>query len=104
MCLLRMHSSHANAYYMSVSLFSYMCDGCILGAYQILVNPTSGGSPPLGGILTNLYLFVYSVTVPSWGCGFLSWHGEYVSSEHYCQAVHDIHVCKIVEPLQSLQA
>jgi len=43
-------------------LFAY--DGCIQGAFQILVNPTSGGSQLLGGILTNLYLSVSSVTVP----------------------------------------
>ena len=32
-------------------------------AFQILVNPTSGGSLPLGGILTNLYLSVSSVAM-----------------------------------------
>ena len=60
--------------------------GCVRGAYRILVNPTSGGSQPLGGIPTNLYLSVSTVTVPSWRRGFLSWCVEYVSSEHYCQA------------------
>ena len=82
-----------------LSLFACMYDGRILGAYRILVNPTSGGSPPLGGIPTSLYLSIYPVTVASWRCGFLSWHVEYVSSEHYC---HDI--CKYVEPFQSLHA
>jgi len=33
-------------------------------AYRILVNPTSGGSRPLGGIPNNLYLCVSTVTVP----------------------------------------
>ena len=71
----------------------FACGGCIQGAYRILVNPTSGGSRPLGGIPTNLYLSVSTVTVPSWRRGFLSWCVEYVSSEHYCQlkfSVHDI--------------
>ena len=48
-------------------------DGCILGTYRILVNPTSGGLRPLGGIPTNLYLSESTVTGPSWRCGFLSW-------------------------------
>ena len=34
-------------------LFAY--DGHVRGAYRILVNPTSGGSQPLGGTPTNLY-------------------------------------------------
>ena len=53
-----------------VPLFAY--DGCVRGAFRILVNPTSGGSQPLGGIFTYLYLSVSSVTVPSWRRGFLS--------------------------------
>ena len=49
--------------------------------FRILVNPTTGGSRPLGGILTNLYLSISSVTVPSWRWrrGFLSWRVENVS-------------------------
>ena len=58
-------------------LFAY--DDCIRGAFRILVNPMTGGSQPLGGILTNLYLSVSSVTVPSWRRGFLAWHVENVS-------------------------
>jgi len=50
-------------------LFDY--DGCIWGAYRILVNLTSGSSWPLGGISTNLYLSVSTVSVPSWRHGFL---------------------------------
>jgi len=68
----------------NLPLFGY--DGCFRGAFRILVSPTSGGSRLLGGILTNLYWSVSTVTVPSWRCGFLSWRVEYVSSEHYCQA------------------
>jgi len=58
---------------------------CILGDYQILVNPTFGGRWLLGGIFCNLYLSVSIMS--SWRRGFLSW---YISSEHlihmYCQA------------------
>ena len=68
------------------------------------------GSRLLGGIPTNLYLSVSTVTVPSWRRGFLprrgffSWRVEYVSSEHYCQAeVFCSGYMQIVEPLQSLQ-
>ena len=39
------------------SLFAYD------GAYQILINPTAGGSQLLGGISTNLYLFVSAMIV-----------------------------------------
>jgi len=28
----------------------FTCDGCIQGAYQILVNPSSSGSQPIGRI------------------------------------------------------
>jgi len=76
MYLLHMRSLHANAFYH----FAY--DGCIQGDYWIFVNPTSGGSWLLGGIPTNQYLFVSTLTVPSWRRGFLSWCVEYVSSEH----------------------
>jgi len=64
--------------------FTTLClsDGCVRGAYRILVNPTSGGSRPLGGIPTNLYLSVGLSTVPSWRRGFLSWRAEHVSSKH----------------------
>ena len=71
---------------------------------RCLRNPaTSGGSWPLGGIPTNLYLSVSTITVPSWRRGFLL---EYVSSEHYCQAeIFCSWYMQIVEPLQqSLQA
>ena len=86
-------------------LFAY--DGCVRGAFRILVNPTPGDSQPLGGIFTNLYLSASSVTVPSWRRGFLSWHVEnvsmtslYVSSEHHCQAeVFCSWYMQIVEPL-----
>ena len=64
-------------------LLLFACDGCIRGTYQILVNPTFGGSQPLGGIFTNLYLSVIIVIVPSWRHGFLV---KYLPSEHYCQA------------------
>jgi len=80
--LLRIRRSHANAFYHSL----------LMSAYQILVNLTSGAWWPLGGIPTNLYLSVSTVTVPSWRRGFiprrgfLSWRVEYVSSKHYCQA------------------
>ena len=42
--------------------FTTLClsDGCVRVAYRILVNPTSGGSRPLGGIPTNLYLWFYN--------------------------------------------
>jgi len=50
-------------------LFDY--DGCIRGAYHILVNPTSGGSQLLRGISTNLLLSISTVTVPSWRRSFL---------------------------------
>jgi len=49
----------------------FACDGCLQGAYRILVNMTSGGSRPLGEISANLFLSVSSITVPSWRCGFL---------------------------------
>ena len=78
-----------------VPLFAY--DGCIRGAYRILVNPTSGDSRPLRGISTKLYLSISTVTVPSWRHGILS---EYVSSEHYCQAeVFCSWYMQVVEPL-----
>jgi len=65
--LLRMRSSHANAFYPSAY------DDCVRSTYRILVNSTSGSSRPLGGIPINLYLSVSTVTVPSWRCGFTSW-------------------------------
>ena len=74
-----MHSLHANAFYHSAF------DGYVWIIYRILVNLTSGGSQPLGGIPINLYLSISTVTVPSW-CGFLSWCVEYVSSKCYCHA------------------
>jgi len=50
-------------------------------------------------------LSVSTVTVPLWWRGFLSWHVQYVSLEHYCQAeVFRSWYMQIVEPLQSLQA
>ena len=59
----------------------------------------------LGGIPTNLYLSVSTISVPSWRRGFLSWPVEYVSPKHYCQAeVFCSWYVQIVEPLQSLQA
>jgi len=48
--------------------FTTLCyDGCVRGAYRILVNLTSGGSQPLGGIPANLYLSVSTVPVPRGG-------------------------------------
>ena len=46
--------------------------GFVRGAYWILVNLISGGSWPLVGISTNLFLSVSTVTVTSWRHGFLS--------------------------------
>ena len=57
----------------------------------------SGSSRLLGGISTNYFLSISIVTVPTW-------HVECVSSEHYCQLEFSVHdICKILEPLQSLQ-
>jgi len=44
---------------------------CVRGAHRFLVNPSSGGSQPPGRISTKLFLSRSTVTVPSWGCGFL---------------------------------
>ena len=62
-CLYLCHCQHI------LPLFAH--DGCVRGACRILVNPTYGASQPLGGIPTNLYLSVCTVTVPSWRHGFL---------------------------------
>ena len=81
-------------------------DGCVRGAFQILVNPTSGGSRLLGGILTNMYLSVSSVTVPLWRRGFPSWHVEDVYPQNITVrlkfSVHDI--CKLWSHCSHLQA
>ena len=51
---------------------------CVQGAYGILVNPSSGGSRPLGGFYTNLFLSGSTVTVtaPSWKV-WLPFHDVY---------------------------
>ena len=60
-------------------------------------NLMSGSPRLLGGISTNLFLSVSTVTVPTW-------HVEHVSSEHYCQTgIFCSWYTRIVEPLQSLQ-
>ena len=95
-----MRSSHANAFCHSLTY-----NGCVWGGYRILVNPISGGSRPLGGIPTNLYLSVSTITVPSWRRGFLSWPVEYVSLCMYPLNINmPVHYMQIVESLQSLQA
>jgi len=53
-CLLHMHSSHANTYHHS--LFMMVAFEVLI--YRILVNPTSCGSQLLGGVSTNLYLSI----------------------------------------------
>ena len=51
-----------------VVLYSWwLSSRCLL----ILVNPSFGDSPLLGGISTNLFLYVSTMTVPSWRRGFL---------------------------------
>ena len=60
LCLLRMRSSHAIAFYHS---------SVIVVAFEVL---NESLSRPLGGIPTNLYLSVSTITVPSWRRGFLS--------------------------------
>ena len=88
-----------------LSLFAY--DGCIWGAYQILVNPTSGGSRPLGGkflpTCTCLYLpytrncAIMEAWLPFMTCRICILRtllSGWSSLSWYMQ---------IVEPLQSLQ-
>ena len=95
------HIAHTQfTHFTTLSLFAV--GGCVWSAYRILVNLTSGGSRPLGGISTNLFWSISTITVPLWRHCFLSWR---VSSEHYCQAeVFCSWYMQIVEPLQSLQA
>ena len=79
---------------------------CVEGAYQILVNPTSGDSRSLGGISTNLFLSLSIVTLPSW------WHGFLFMTCRTCILTTllsgwrflFLRYMQIVEPLQSLQA
>ena len=83
LCLLHMRSSHAITFRHSL---------VIMVAFEVLNESLSirhlVAQRPLGGIPTNLYLSVSTVTLPSWRRGFLprrgflSWRVEYVSSEH----------------------
>jgi len=67
MCAYCARAVHMQSHF---GLFTY--GGCIRGAYQTLVILTSGGSQLLGGIPTNLYLSLSTVTVTLWRRGFLS--------------------------------
>ena len=80
--------NHINFYHFSV----------IMVAFEVLNESLSIQHLVLGGIPTNLYLSISTVTVPSWRRGFFSWRVEYVSSEVFCSGY-----MQIVEPFQSLQ-
>ena len=55
--------------HMQMHVAFFAGDDCIQSAF---VNSLSGGSPLLGGISTNLFLFRVVVIVPSWGVAFTS--------------------------------
>ena len=83
------------AVHMQSACSIFACNGCIQGAYQILVNMTSGGSRLLGGVSANLFLSGSTVTVPSWRCGLLFHDITHVFPEHGTVSevkisVHDI--------------
>ena len=59
---------------------------------SFLPNPCQSDIWWLGGIPTNLYLSVSTVTVPSWRRGFLSWHVYWNWALFTVNCIH-IHCC-----------